>query len=218
MRLYAGTTEDFILGATRNRIAGQLESAFIAHYRYRPSPGEVRSWGESLARLSLVVSGAPLDDHGIFLEYQLPLTSRRLDALITGEDKQGVQNAVIVELKQWAKAETSDAEATVLTWVGGSLRDTLHPSVQAGQYRDYLTDMNDAFYDERNAVQLSACTYLHNYRTVDGDPILHGKFKAWLDEVPLFDANRSADLQRFLLMHLENGKGLPILKRIEDAK
>lgn len=218
MRLYAGTTDGFVLDATRNRIARQLESAFIAHYRYRPSPGEVRSWEESLARLGLVVSGARLDDHGIFLEYQLPLTSRRLDALITGEDKHGVQNAVIVELKQWAKAEASDADAMVSTWVGGGLRDTLHPSVQAGQYRDYLADMNDAFYDERNAVRLSACTYLHNYRTVDGDPILHGKFKSWLDDVPLFDADRSADLQHFLTMHLGNGGGLPILKRIEDAK
>lgn len=61
MRLYAGTTEDFVLNATRNRIARQLESAFVAHYRYRPSPGEVRSWEESLARLGLVVSGARLD-------------------------------------------------------------------------------------------------------------------------------------------------------------
>jgi DUF2075 family protein len=218
MRLYAGTTEDFVLDATRNRIARQLESAFIGHYRYRPSAGEVRSWEESLARLGLVVSGARLDDHGIFLEYQLPLTSRRLDALITGEDKEGIQNAVIVELKQWAKAEPSDVDAMVLTWVGGGLRDTLHPSVQAGQYRDYLADMNDAFYDERNSVRLSACTYLHNYRTVDGDPLLNGKFKSWLDEVPLFDADRSGDLQNFLMTHLRNGKGLPILKRIEDAK
>jgi hypothetical protein len=43
------------------------------------------------------------------LEYQLPLTSRRLDALITGEDKHGVQNAAIVELKQWAKAHYGDS-------------------------------------------------------------------------------------------------------------
>ena len=104
MRLYAGSTTDFVLDATQNRVARRLESAFLAHYRYNPSHGEVRSWEESLARLGLVISAARLEDHGIFLEYQLPLTSRRLDALITGEDSQGAQNAVIVELKQWEKA------------------------------------------------------------------------------------------------------------------
>lgn len=218
MRLYAGTTSNFVLDVTRNRIARQLESAFLAHFRYRPSHGEVRSWEESLARLGLVVTGAGLEDHGIFLEYQLPLTSRRLDALITGEDKQGTPNAVIVELKQWDKATPSDADAMVSTWIGGGLRDTLHPSVQAGQYRDYLADMHDAFYTEHNAVGLTACTYLHNYRTVQGDPILEPKFKSWLDEVPLFDADRGADLQEFLGLRLEKGKGMPILKRIEDGK
>lgn len=218
MKLYAGSTTSFVLDATRNRLARLLESAFVSHYRYKPSPGEVRAWEESLTRLGLVISGAKLEDHGIFLEYQLPLTSRRLDALITGEDRRGVPNAVIVELKQWQKAERCDAEAMVSTWVGGGLRDTLHPSVQAGQYRDYLADMNDAFYEEGFPVGLSACSYLHNYRTVEGDPILDDKFKTWLNEVPLYDANRSADLEAYLGFRLENGKGLPILKRIEDGK
>ena len=218
MRLYAGSTTDFVLDATQNRVARRLQSAFLAHYRYNPSHGEVRSWEESLARLGLVISAARLEDHGIFLEYQLPLTSRRLDALITGEDSQGAQNAVIVELKQWEKSSPSDADELVSTWIGGAHRDTLHPSVQAGQYRDYLADMHESFHEEPNPVALSACAYLHNYRTIEGDPILDRKFKDWITKVPLFDADRSADLQSFLGAHLENGRGLPILKRIEDGK
>jgi uncharacterized protein len=218
MKLYAGSTTDFVLDATRNRIAQRLESAFLAHYRYKPSPGEVRSWEESLARLGLVVSGAKLEDNGIFLEYQLPLTSRRLDALITGEDGGGAQNAVIVELKQWDETEPTDADELVSTWVGGAHRDVLHPSVQAGQYRDYLADMHDTFHEDGNPVALSACSYLHNYRTVEGDPILADKFREWLAKVPLFDANRSSDLQEFLGTRLEKGKGLQILQRIEEGK
>jgi len=218
MKLYAGTTTEFVLDATRNRIARRLESAFLAHFRYKPSPGEVRSWEESLARLGLVVGAAKLEDHGIFLEYQLPLTSRRLDALITGEDARGAPNAVIVELKQWEKSEQSDADELVSTWVGGAHRDRLHPSVQAGQYRDYLADMHDAFHGEESPVELSACSYLHNYRTVEGDAILDPKFKEWLRRVPLFDADRGGDLEEFLGARLEKGKGLPILQRIEDGK
>jgi hypothetical protein len=129
MRLYAGRTTDFIQDATRNNIARRLESAFVQHFRYRPSPAEVRSWEESLLRLGLVVSSPKLTDHGIFLEYQLPQNSRRIDALITGMDKEEQENAVIVELKQWQKSEACDAEAMVTTWLGGQPRDTLHPSV-----------------------------------------------------------------------------------------
>lgn len=218
MRLYAGTTTDFVLDATRNRIARQLESAFLTQFRFRPSPGEIRSWEESLTRLGLVVGAAKLEDHGIFLEYQLPLTSRRLDALITGEDARGAPNAVIVELKQWERAASSDADQLVSTWVGGAHRDRLHPSVQAGQYRDYLADMHEAFHAGGSPVSLSACSYLHNYRTVEGDAILDPKFRDWLHRVPLFDADRGADLQEFLLGRLENGRGIPILKRIEEGK
>ena len=64
MRLYAGTTGNFVADATRNNIARRLESAFVEHFRHRPSAAEVRSWEESLARLGLVVTSAKLMDHG----------------------------------------------------------------------------------------------------------------------------------------------------------
>lgn len=56
--------------------------------------------------------------------------------MITGLDNAQRENAVIVELKQWQKSEASDAEAMVTTWLGGELRDTLHPGVQAQGYLD----------------------------------------------------------------------------------
>ena len=36
MRLYAGTTRDFVADATRNTIARRLENAFVSYFRYRP--------------------------------------------------------------------------------------------------------------------------------------------------------------------------------------
>jgi DUF2075 family protein len=164
------------------------------------------------------VSSAKLTDHGIFLEYQLPQNSRRIDALITGEDKGKRENAVIVELKQWQKSEASDAEAMVTTWLGGELRDTLHPSVQAGGYRDYLADMHSAFHEEPNPILLSACAYLHNYRASSGDPIRAPKFQASMSQVPLFDAEQGEELEEFLVARLNRGHGIPILQRIEESK
>ncbi len=218
MRLYAGTTSNFVADATRNNIARRLESAFVEHFRHRPSPAEVRSWEESLARLGLVVSSAKLTDHGIFLEFQLPQNSGRIDALITGVDKNKRENAVIVELKQWQKSEATDAEAMVTTWLGGQLRDKLHPSVQAQGYRDYLADMHSAFYEEPDPILLSACAYLHNYRTSLDDPIRATKFQESMSRVPLFDAEQGAELEEYLVARLNRGHGIPILQRIEESK
>ncbi len=217
MRLYARRTTDLIQDATRNVIARRLETAFIDYFRYRPSPSEIRSWEESLSRLSLVLSSAKLTDHGVFLEYQLPQSSRRLDAMITGLDKDKKENAVIVELKQWQDCEPSDAEAMVSTRLGGAVRDTLHPSVQARGYRDYLADMHSAFHEDNDPICLSACAYLHNYAASAVDPIRAPKFHEDITISPLFDRTQSTELEGYLETRLRRGEGLPILQRIEKS-
>ena len=218
MRLYAGTTREFVADATRNAIARRLENPFLSYFRYRPSRAEVRSWEESLSRLSLIVNSAHLDDHGVFLEYQLPQTSRRLDAMLTGLDGDRRENAVIVELKQWQMTEECDAEGMVSTLIGGDMRDTLHPSVQADRYRAYLADMHSAFYEGEQPISLSACAYLHNYWPANGDPIMAAKFAEARVQAPIFSAGDSSDLEDFLISRLKAGCGVPVLERIEKSK
>jgi len=148
MRLYAGMSTEFVRDTTHNRVADKLTEAFVRYYRYRPSPSEIGSWRNSLRAMSLIVTDAKLDDHGVMLEYQLPMSSRRLDFLVCAKDRAGKDQAVIVELKQWDACEESDADDLVASRLGGRMRDVLHPSVQVGQYQQYLKDNNSAFYDE----------------------------------------------------------------------
>src|SRR6266481_1972874 len=101
MRLYSGTTKSLIDDSTCNRIATKLKEAFFAEFRYQPSVGEVNSWNNSLRAVSQVFQAASLLDHGVLLELQLPLTSKRLDCLATGYDPKREPTAVIIELKQW---------------------------------------------------------------------------------------------------------------------
>src|SRR5262245_15880052 len=119
MRLYAGSSREFVRDTAHNQIADKLRSAFQGHFRYQPPPSEVRSWRESLRALSTVFTEAALDDHGVILEYQLPLTSKRLDCLITGHDGERRGAAVIVELKQWDESEPTEGEDLLRTFVGG---------------------------------------------------------------------------------------------------
>src|SRR5512138_439256 len=102
MRLFAGSSEQFVEDTIHNQIAEKLKLAFFNYFRYYPSPGELNSWRNSLKAVTLVFTNAKLTkDQGVILEYQLPMTSKRLDCLVCGKDANAHDNAVIIELKQW---------------------------------------------------------------------------------------------------------------------
>ena len=97
MRLFAGTIQ--------NQIAEKLKLAFFNYFRFNPSPSEINSWRNSLRAISQVFQYANLVDQGIILEYQLPLSSKRLDCLICGRDTASNDNAVIIELNNGINAK-----------------------------------------------------------------------------------------------------------------
>jgi len=218
MRLYSGPSTHFIRDTVHNQIAEKLKSAFFAYYRFHPSPGEVQAWRNSLRATAQVFEEAGLKDHGVLLEYQLPQTSRRLDCMVCGRNGDEQDHAVIIELKQWEGAVEAVGDNMVTTWVGGAEREVLHPSAQVGQYRMYLEDTHTAFYQEPNPIQLSACSYLHNYHPEDGDVLLGRPFEALLERDPLFSADDVGLLKDHLLGRLEAGAGLEVLRRVEESE
>ncbi len=157
-------------------------------------------------------------DQGIILEYQLPLTSKRLDCLICGRDSASNDNALIIELKQWDRCEKTPGENEVLTWVGGGTKEVLHPSVQVGQYQMYLKDTHTAFHEGATPVVLTACAYLHNYHYDSEDHILSEKFKSALDNWPLFAADDVKKFENYLIPKIGLGNGNDVLQRIEASK
>ncbi|MFH1211735.1 MAG: DNA/RNA helicase domain-containing protein, partial [Candidatus Woesearchaeota archaeon] len=218
MRLYSGSSEQFIHDNIQNQIAEKLKIAFFNYFRFNPSPNEINSWKNSLRAISQVFQYAELTDHGVILEYQLPMTSKRLDCMVSGKDKEGKENAVIIELKQWDKCEDSAGENEVTTWVGGAKREVLHPSAQVRQYHLYLSDTHTAFYEGENPVNLNSCSYLHNYNHYEDDVIFADKFHPIIEFSPLFTADDVDDLRDFLVSKLEKGGGLDVLKKIEESK
>jgi hypothetical protein len=218
MRLYSGTSQQFIEDTYQNQIAEKLRLAFFEHFRYYPSPGEVSSWRNSLRAVSEVFQYANLLDHGVMLEYQLPLTSKRLDCIICGQSPALTNNAVIIELKQWEKCEMADGENEVATWVGHAKREMLHPSVQVEGYKDYLESTHTAFYEGDHPVLLDACAYLHNYNHYPDDVIFSSKFKEPISRCPIFTADDVPKLKEHLTLRLAKGNGLEVLRRIELSK
>ena len=95
-----------------------------------------------------VLQLADLTDQGILVELKLPLSSKRLDVLITGSNpSHAATAAVIVELKQWTEVGRSNITDCVTVDFGGRPRDHLHPSRQVAQYQRYLLDTHPAFSD-----------------------------------------------------------------------
>jgi hypothetical protein len=218
MELYSGTSLQFIDDANLNRISNLLKSSFFDYYRYNPSLGEIQSWDNSLRAMSGLISHSKLDDHGILLEYQLPMTSKRLDFFITGRNPNGKDHAVIVELKQWTSTRPSEGINEVSTHLGGHSTDVLHPSVQVGQYRQYLQDSHTAFHEAPSPIDLDSCAYLHNYARDAKDAIFDPKFNQPIQTNPLFLKEDAGKLSDFLRSRLAQGHGMEVLKRVRDGR
>lgn len=140
MHLYQGTTQQFIGDATQARLANLLSDRFLQEFRYRPAVSEVTSWRNSLGAMASVLQQGDLRDQGILVELKLPLSSKRLDVMLTGSNRATGDSAVIIELKQWTDIGPSNIPDCVTVELGGRSRDHLHPSRQVAQYQRYLMD------------------------------------------------------------------------------
>jgi hypothetical protein len=136
-----------------------LTEQFVHAMGYRPSPAEIRSWERSLAVLGRDLVDAGLGDVEVLLEHKLPLTSKRVDAILCGSHpRTGDDSYVVVELKQWSDAQAiEDTDDQVIV---ENHRVLLHPVLQVRGYCDYLADYVASLSDHPE--RLAGVAYLHN--------------------------------------------------------
>lgn len=216
MHLYRGTTRQFIADAERERLAGQLADRFLEEFRYRPAPSEVASWQNSLRAMADVLAAADLRDQGILVELRLPLTSKRLDCLITGSSPGRGDSAVIVELKQWTVVGRSTITDCVTIHHGSRIKDHLHPSAQVASYQRYLLDTHPAF-TAGSGIRLDACSYLHNALFDPTSPIFEPSFAKLTDSYPAFAGDQLDQLATFLGERVPGPDDGSIVDRIADT-
>ena len=160
---------------------------------------EYNSWQNSLHFMRAAIDDPEIPgDVEVAVEYQIPRTSKRVDFMIAGADKDSRSNVVVVELKQWEKAEKVDdlMQHSVRAFTGGAKRIVNHPSYQAYAYATFIKNSSEQVQDER--IGIWPCAYLHNcsptYRTPLDDVI----YKTWLEEAPLFDKSQTLKLRSFI--------------------
>jgi DUF2075 family protein len=177
---------------------------------------EFLSWRNSLGNAMYHVihsSGLP-SDAGIAIEYRLHGRQQRIDFIISGKNKAGLSQLVLIELKQWTDVASSPLADHVRTYLGGANRDVNHPSYQSWSYSRLLQDFYEVVSED--PIEVAPCAYLHN--CLDGSALRTAESDELLSRAPLFLRNERDDLQQFLASHIEEGDHAGVVRRIEESR
>jgi len=176
---------------------------------------EYNAWRNSLGNAMSHAMNDPEipNDSAVAVEYRLNGRKFRIDFIVAGLNSEGKESVVIVELKQWTEIDFSELEDHVKTFVGGGLRDERHPSYQAWSYASHLHMFNEYVYT--NALDISACAYLHNCenRSVVND----SRYADKLAKAPVFIKGQLADLQGLIKAKIRRGVGTEMLQRVDAS-
>ncbi|GAA2515423.1 DNA/RNA helicase domain-containing protein [Pilimelia columellifera] len=203
--------------ATLSRLAneGTLADQISHHLRANRvgvGPAERRSWEASLGVLSQDLLDAGLADVEVLVEYSLPLTSKRADAVLAGTHPvTGGDSYIVVELKQWS-ATTSFDGSDELFAVPQMAAPQLHPGIQVSRYCQYLTDFVGALDHDPGA--LCGVAYLHNAADDQVQDLLR---LAQTEQSRLFTSQRRGRFLDFLRGLLSPASGARAADRLLDS-
>lgn len=215
MIVYSATKARFKDDVMTNDISGIVFDAFQNATGRCTGRSEIESWMHSLQYMDRVLNDDEIPpDAGVAIEYHLPQTSKRIDFILTGRDGGRRDTAVLVELKQWQRAELTNSDAVVITRFKHGLRETLHPSYQAWSYKRLLEDFNQTV--QEDGIGLYACAYLHNYE--DDGVITHPFYGHHIKLAPVFLKPDALKLRQFIKSHVRYGDTTRIMHRIEHGR
>lgn len=154
---------EFIAAASEpESLVEQLLSNQLQNSLSKSGDSEQRSWRYSLPVLAEDLAAAGLTDVDVYLEFPLPLSSQRVDALLAGtHPATGNPSFVLLELKQWSSGSLFEKDPNLIL-VPGLHAPQLHPARQVNGYRRYFTDFVTGL--DGNHGWVEAATYLHNAR------------------------------------------------------
>lgn len=184
MIAYFAKKRDFIKQCDEGIIADEISKCMIGFSGGGKS--EEKSWENSLPKMANVLKMSSLpDDVIVAAEYKIQQLQNRLDFVITGRNEEDRPVVIIVELKQWSQnVSSSKLKDHVYTYGGGGQKDYLHPSFQALNYANIIS--NTYLFSIENEVIFSACSYLHNMPQ-EYQILLRDKEKyAFVEKSPVF--------------------------------
>lgn len=214
MIVYSATKREFVEDVRSNRIAEIIENEVLRKLNRNSPRNEKLSWENSLQYMTQVLWDEDIPSSaGVAIEYNLPMTNRRVDFILTGKNQERNDTAVLVELKQWQEVKKTNKDAIVKTRFQYGEKETSHPSYQAWSYSALIEDYNETVRQE--SIQLLPCAYLHNMksREVINDPF----YAEHTAKAPVFISQDALKLSEFLKQHVKYGDSDNIMYRIEHG-
>ena len=230
MIVYNGNKRLFIDDVRNGEIADKIQAMLRQKGLWGGQEREFESWHNSMQFMRNIVDDSEIaDDVQIAIEYNIPQTSKRVDFIIAGSDKEEKDHIVIIELKQWTKAEVVDDQMhySVRTYVANDNRIVCHPSYQAYSYSRFLINYSQIIQNDH--IELVPCAYLHNFKREFRSALSSEIYKEWYTAAPFFIRDETREFSAFvkkfiqkkssrgdLLYLIENGRIRPT-KSLQDA-
>ena len=214
MIVYQENKLTFMLHVRESKIDYIIHDNFKSKLGRDTSKSEVDSWKNSMQFMRNVLDDSDIpNDAKISIECVVPSTSKRIDFIITGQDDNKHDCAVIIELKQWENASATQLDGVVRTYVGGGLREVSHPSYQAWSYATLLEGFNEEVYTKK--ITLKPCAFLHNCE--QAGELTSDFYKPYVDKAPLFLRHDVNNLAQFIKRFVKYGDPDNIMYRIENG-
>ena len=216
MIIYEGTKRTFNRDVNNGVIADRVVQLFRKYGVFGGSDSEVRAFNNSLPRMAVAISDSRIPDASqVAIEYQIPLTSKRVDFMIGGKGDNG-DNVVVVELKQWEDCEVTDRENIVNAFTGGAKRDVVHPSQQVYSYAKLIENYNEGVRDNR--VSLIPCAFLHNFKEEYRSKICSPHYREALEDAPVFLREDGEKLTDYIAKFIKKPSDKNLFKIIDNGK
>lgn len=218
MIVYAGTKSDFLKSVEKDTIALEIENNLYQKMHRKEAIAEFRSWENSMEYMYKVLNDEKIPSKaGVAIEYNIPSTAKRVDFLISGYDEEKNGNVIIIELKQWDHITSIPGrDGLVETYTGGALRRVVHPSYQAWSYAQLIRDYNQTV--QEGNIQLFPCSYLHNYRRCENDPLDEEQYEDYLMDAPAFTKGQVDKLRAFIKKSIVTGDEEDLIYQIDNGK
>ncbi len=218
MIVYSGVKTDFMQSVDNDTIAIEIEAKIHELMGRKTPKAEFRSWENSLTYMYKVLNVDDIpNDAGVAIEYNIPQTSKRVDFLISGYNKDNNPGVTVVELKQWDELKcVKGVDALVETFVGGGIRTVVHPSYQAWSYAQLIRDYNATVQDEN--ICINPCVCMHNYIRHKDDPVDDEIYSPYYEEAPVFTKGQISDIRDYIKKTVVKGDKKETLYKIENGK
>ncbi len=217
MIIYTGSVSSFNKDVFAGVIANKLEELFIKFNIGQESRGEYMSWNNSLEVMSSILSTCGVNsDLGVAIEYQIPLTSKRVDFLISGLNGQDKETVLAIELKQWSEVETTSLENCVKTFVGGVNGVHPHPSQQILSYCQLISNFNLSV--QEDDIDLVPCAFLHNYPNDQRHIIEDARYEEVVKAAPVFLKGDREALGGYIKKHVVKPAKRDLFDVIDNGK